>query len=274
MENLIEQLPGSYSNVPDETYHRWKGASNSRLSDLLSSPAHALFSMTYRDKVTPALKRGSALHCQVLTPGAFDSRFEVRQDRKTSPDDACTLGANDYASVVGMAEAISEHPVASELLADCFLREHSIVWDDCESGVRCKARIDHICKERDIAIDLKTTTDASPTEFARSIYNYGYHRQGAHYLQALTANGTPKRHFVIIAVESEAKIARNGKPTHAIGVYVLDSMAIEIGTKELSPLLATWKRCETSGEWPAYPEKIQDISLPGWVLKREEKQDE
>ena len=50
-------------------------------------------------------------------------------------------------------------------------------------------------------LDFKTTLDARPSEFERSIFKYGYHRQGAMYLEAAAAHGIPAKHYVIIASE-------------------------------------------------------------------------
>lgn len=274
MRQVIDQAPGVYADVSDETYHRWAGASQSRLKDLMRSPAHALFNMTFERKTTEALKIGSALHTKVLQPEAFDARWLVNQDRKTSPDDAVTLGSNAYDKVNGMAAAIAAHPVASELLADVAHRELSLVWDDCESGVRCKARYDHVCAKRDIIIDIKTTEDASRREFEKAIFNYGYHIQGAQYLQAAAALEIKAKHFVLIAIEKTPGIICDGKPSHAIGVYVLDAAAIEAGAHELTELLARWKECQALGEWPAYRKAIVDISIPAWALKKYEVENE
>lgn len=263
---MIEQAPGAYRDVPDETYHRWAGASSSRLGALKTSPAHALFQMTFPSKMTETLKRGSALHTKVLQPERFAERWIVA-DRKTCPDDGVTLGTNVMAEVSGMAAAIAAHSVAAEILADRADRELSIVWDNAD-GVRCKARFDHLCLMRDWIVDIKTTQDASFEAFTKSIHNYGYHRQGSHYLEAAAAAGINAKHFVIIAVEATASMARDGKPAHGVAVYALTPEALDAGALELHELMQVWRECCETGNWPGYPTAIQDIGLPEWAAKK------
>ena len=74
--------------------------------------------------------------------------------------------------------------------------EQSFWWTHRETGLPCKARCDYVVD--DMVIDLKTTGEggANPDKFTRSIVNFHYHLQAAHYLQA-----TGAKRFVFIAVE-------------------------------------------------------------------------
>lgn len=145
---------------------------------------------------------------------------------------------------------------------------------------------------KDIIGDLKTTEDASPEGFAKSIANWRYDVQHAYYMDGTRLaleqgkcnppqegkaelsvywtdpvtgvlcrcrpdfwRGYPK-HFAFIAVEK--------KPPYAVGVYVLDSEGVEIGRAQYQHDLRVYAECVRSGEWPGYGDKIQTISLPGW----------
>ncbi|ADE87957.1 exonuclease VIII [Escherichia phage vB_EcoM_ECO1230-10] len=145
---------------------------------------------------------------------------------------------------------------------------------------------------KDIIGDLKTTEDASPEGFAKSIANWRYDVQHAYYIDGTRLaleqgkcnppqegkaelsvywtdpvtgvlcrcrpdfwRGYPK-HFAFIAVEK--------KPPYAVGVYVLDSEGVEIGRAQYQHDLRVYAECVRSGEWPGYGDKVQTISLPGW----------
>lgn len=145
---------------------------------------------------------------------------------------------------------------------------------------------------KDIIGDLKTTEDASPEGFAKSIANWRYDVQHAYYMDGTRLaleqgkctpphegkaelsvywtdpvtgvlcrcrpdfwRGYPK-HFAFIAVEK--------KPPYAVGVYVLDSEGVEIGRAQYQHDLRVYAECVRTGEWPGYGDKIQTISLPGW----------
>lgn len=145
---------------------------------------------------------------------------------------------------------------------------------------------------KDIIGDLKTTEDASPEGFAKSIANWRYDVQHAYYMDGTRLaleqgkcnppqegkaelsvywtdpvtgvlcrcrpdfwRGYPK-HFAFIAVEK--------KPPYAVGVYVLDSEGVEIGRAQYQHDLRVYAECVRTGEWPGYGDKIQTISLPAW----------
>lgn len=145
---------------------------------------------------------------------------------------------------------------------------------------------------KDIIGDLKTTEDASPEGFAKSIANWRYDVQHAYYMDGTRLaleqgkcnppqegkaelsvywtdpvtgvlcrcrpdfwRGYPK-HFAFIAVEK--------KPPYAVGVYVLDSEGVEIGRAQYQHDLRIYAECVRTGVWPGYGDKIQTISLPAW----------
>ncbi len=129
-------------------------------------------------------------------------------------------------------------------------------WDDADTGHPCKARADYI-RDDDIMVDLKTTMDASLSEFSRSIAKFGYHRQDAMYSDGFEACfGRPSRGFVFVAVET--------KPPHAVGVYTLDAESADAGRIEYQTLLNSFAECMESGNWPAYSDNIETIELPRW----------
>jgi hypothetical protein len=112
-----------------------------------------------------------------------------------------------------------------------------------------------------VVTDLKSTTNASPDEFQRAIYKFGYHIQGAHYLDGAKVLGLNPKAFAMIAVESE--------PPHGVAVYQLDPQALAAGHAKRDQLLRLYAQCQAEGRWPGYSESIQPISLPPWALAKE-----
>ena len=79
------------------------------------------------------------------------------------------------------------------------------------TGLQCKCRPDWISADGGILVDLKTTEDASPREFQRSIAKWRYHVQAGWYMAGIeAAYGTRPSGFIFIAVEK--------KPPFAVGV--------------------------------------------------------
>lgn len=286
--------PGLYPDVPADTYHRkWDAASNSRLSLLKRSPAHMRYAVDNPDDPTPAKIIGTAVHDLVLLPELFNGRYitpqrcgavtgkgEICRNNGSvlSPDGAVwlcgthtrgltgclppaktILSHNDYAAVKAMAEAVHVHPEAERLFC-AGLPEVSAFWTDPVTTCPCKLRADWLAEDVEIVADIKTTDDASPEGFERSILRYGYHRQAAWYLHGLNELGRAFQHFVFVCVESS--------PPYAVGLYRLDDEAIAAGEAELADLLGTYAACCKSGNWPAYPTNVQTISLPDFYLRR------
>jgi len=135
--------------------------------------------------------------------------------------------------------------------------EQSIKWRCVETGAICKSRLDWIIPGA--IVDLKTTADASPTAFARSVASYRYHVQDAFYSQAAASAGLDSEHVVFVCVESS--------PPYSVALYQLDDAARTEGRRLYLRDLETYMRCMERDEWPAYPTDIQTLSLPAWAYK-------
>lgn len=282
--------PGIYPGVPAELYHAWDAASNSILTRMARSPAHARAEMERPRVPTPALLRGDAVHTAVLEPDAFAKRYTVagpcvetvrsganagqrcpndgrvfrsgewrcgQHDRGESEESRRVLSAADYATCTGMRDAVRAHPTARDLLDVCESSELSVVFCWPGTDIPCKARIDIPAFDAGVIADLKTTADASPSAFEHSVYRYGYHRQAPFYRAACAAHGIEVRDSLIVAVEDE--------PPYGTTVYRISDDAVGEGRQHLQRLLDLWQRCRGSGVWPAYPTAVTDITLPAYA---------
>lgn len=167
------------------------------------------------------------------------------------------LSPEQWDQLHAMANAVHSHPAAGALLTGCpGEAEKSVYWNDATTGVLCRCRPDW-WRDDNVIVDLKTTEDASPEGFAKSMANYRYDVQAAYYLDGIQ-KATRKRPkaFVFIAVEK--------KPPYGVGVYVLDSDSLELGRAQYQHDLRIYAECVRTGEWPGYGDKIQTISLPAW----------
>lgn len=291
-ESPIDLHPGLYRGISALTYHRWPGASQSRLKLMRDkSPAHARYAMDNpRSDDTDALILGAAVHTAVLEPDLFPVLYSfagqceatkksdglrcsntgmVRRDghwfcnvRGHDPkgygepgDNITPLVDAEYNACIGIRDAVKAHPATQHMLegdAEC-----SAVWIDEATGVLCRGRFDDVALGIGAITDLKTTTDASPLTFSRSLYKFGYHIQAAMYIRGARALGMDIDSFGIIAVEKT--------PPYAVAVYQLQPAAIFDGARELDALLATWAECERTGVWPSYDAEVVKLDLPKWA---------
>lgn len=139
--------------------------------------------------------------------------------------------------------------------------EHVIRWT--ENGADCRALLDWLRDDLTFIDDLKTTVDASPAKFARHIFNMGYDIQAAFYTRAVL-RGTPK------GVYQNAEpvfrwVVVETKPPYPVTIHTLSDRAMASAQVKVDTAIQLWNECTSSGVWPAYPNSVQEVDIPGWV---------
>lgn len=263
--------------MSNEDYHAHPSISSSAINTALRSPLHYFAEYVARAAErteSASMRLGTMVHTAVLEPGEWDARYIVAPDVDRRTKDGKEAWAQFQAAAKGreivtneeaakahaIAAVVLEHPAAGTLLRGDFLepeREASYFWRDAETGLECRCRPDSF--DGEVIVDLKTTTDASPSGFARSVANYGYHVQAAWYRRGVAAvTGRSPRH-VIVAVETSAP--------YAVAVYELDALALEEGERLCQRAITTIAECQRAGRWPGYGDEIQRLGLPRWAVQ-------
>jgi exodeoxyribonuclease VIII len=256
-------------NLADPEYRAVNAVSKSALDQFAKSPAHYKHVIIdgNRTQATPAMELGSAFDTYLLTPEVFAAEYaiapEVRRGTKAWDEfEAANPGkriikAEELARIEAMARAVLDHPAAGALLRDGD-SQVSYFWTDERTGLPCKGRADYV-RHDGIMIDVKTTQDASPEQFARSIGSFRYHVQAAMYLSAQVATGGPTTdQFCFIAVEKE--------PPYAVAVYTLDPESLAEGFRVMGRDLERLKACVEANHFPAYSERVESIRLPKYAF--------
>lgn len=283
---------GVYKGVSNDAYHSGAGVSKSGLDLIARSPLH--YWSAYLDpqreprEETPAMMLGTAIHSAVLEPQLFASDYVVVPEgapkrptktqlsaKKPSDDTVAAiewwrefdaryggktiLTADDYDTCTSIQTNVRRHPAAQTLMKEGEA-ELSVYWRDDETGVLCKCRPDWMNYQANVIVDVKSTEDASPEGFQRSIQKYGYHVQAAWYLDGFkAATGTAPKAFIFAAFEK--------KRPYATAFYYADADMIELGRILYRERLNAYAECLKRNSWPGYPAQLQAISLPAWVLR-------
>lgn len=258
-------MPLIEKDMPAAEYHQSRAVSKSLLDQFAKSPLHAkAYLAGVRDLETPAMAFGTAYHAAMLEPDRYAAEFAVFEgDRRTKDGKAqyeslvnsgkTIISRTDADVITAMVEAFNNHPAVNLLHANGMF-EASVFWQDYETQIHCRCRPDYWHADgKGLVIDLKTTDDASPAGFARSVVKYRYHVQAAHYLQ-----GTQASRFIFIAQEKKAP--------YAIGVYELDRAALELGHALRMRDLQAYASCAEFDIWPGYSPEIQTLALPAWAF--------
>jgi len=270
--------PGIYKGL---TYAEYDAIDAIRRSVLDRGVTHSLAHLKYdlenkADEGTEATWFGQALHAAVLEPDRFEEKVVLgpinpktgepfgrdtkacREFAESNPD-LIVLGKGDRDRIKGMGEAIRAHSKALSFLKASDETELTLVWDDAATGVRMKAKLDTFSSLVGMG-DLKSTTCARGGAFGRSMYDYGYHRQAAMYIDGAKALGMGDVPFTIIAVEKEAP--------HGVALYTVGDESIAVGRVEYREVLREVVKARQTGVWPGYGEDVMHLDVPEWVFKR------
>lgn len=243
-------------DIPNEVYHADRSCvSTSGLKEILRSPGHfqAYLEGSNR-KETPAMFMGTAVHARLLEPLVFASEYVVAPvSDKRSKDwkefeianaNKKIITPDQSAVIEGIAQSVATHVSASSLLR-AGLVEHTIIWQDEETGIWLKIRPDCLCIDfGGMCVDVKKTVDASKAAFPRACVNYDYDIQVAFYLEGLRVVFQRDFDFMFLCVEEEFP--------HGRALYGAPSDMIDRGKRRFRQALRTLKACRDSGEWPGY----------------------
>lgn len=276
----MEIKPGVYKNIPNETYHYgdgWKDiVGSSGIKKLLISPLHFKAWQAEPPKPpTDAMNFGGLYHLAVLERKLFLERTaaippdvlsksgsragNAWYEWKAAQDAAGKLifTTKEAETLTVMVEAVDAFETARAILNNPACFETSIVWDDLNTGIRLKCRLDFDIENLGVIVDLKSCESAAPWIFPKHAANMGYDIQAAHYLNGARTKGDYVD-FVFLAQEKT--------PPYAVGVYRANQVMMDNGRTKIKKALDTLKRCRETDRWPGYPDEVMDISLPKWAL--------
>ena len=300
--------PGIHLNVPAEVYHALPGVSSSALKVIhTSTPLHCHHQQQTPFEETVAMRLGTLAHHAVLEPNTpfptvvvppeaypCPADSSLVKTKKAAPGDMVpwhaaasyckawvkdqeakgilVLTQSEFDRVLGMARALSLHPIVSALL-ERGQSEVTVLSHDDDLDIPIRSRIDWVpegdtlitieggrtIRVGECIVDIKTTSDVSPRGFQKTLAGLAYHIQAAWNLDLFAAEGADRPYFVFIAVESQAP--------HDVAVYLADPQMIEIGRRDYLRAAHQWAACTRSGIWPGTPaDLVPLISLPPWAM--------
>ena len=222
-------------------------------------------------KQTKSMADGTAVHAFFLEKDKFHRDFAVKpqdlrlntkagkewaQEHQSKIIIDSELGNNLYE----MEKSFMDSP--AKLIYDIKGQtELSYFWDDLGT-IKGKCRPDWLSDDSSIVVDIKTTTDASPRGFQKSISTWGYHLQLGWYLRGLRKLGLLAEQFIFIAIEKT--------PPFCVGVYRADQDMINFAMKELDQLMPEIQTAMVSKEFPDYTPEIMSLGLPPWMIEKKQ----
>lgn len=284
-----EKLEGAYEDIPIEVYHHplCPGFSKSDLDVASRSYDHlvaykAARIAQYKDPEAEekrALVIGSAFHDALFTPERYSELYAVEPtkpeeiNRRTKegkiqfkeweesvliPFQKTKVGLSieELEMLKRMRQVADDHQTFQSILSFA-KKELTIFFRDPKTGILLKVRPDALNEIVEICLDAKTTEDARPVAFRKTIANYNYDKQAAMQVDGVRAVFGKTFDFVFSAHEKEEPFG--------IGLYRVDDAVIEVGRALYRRDLDYMKTVLQDKTLPrGYPKEIVSIGLPAW----------
>lgn len=270
-EPAATKAPGLYDDIDEAAYHADPlSLSHSGAKAILRAPA-----LFRHEQQNPVFKKvfdfGSAAHSKVLgigievrvipedilaSNGATSTKEAKAFIAKARTEGAVALKATETAVIEQMADKLSEHSLAMELLSDG-RAEVSAYAEDPETGVMLRGRFDWLGTT--IGTDYKSAASADPNWFRRKASEFRYHQQHAWYFDLAAAAGHPLEAFCFIVQMKE--------PPFLVTVVELVERAVQRGRDLNRRAIDTYARCATTDTWPGYvpDDRFASVDIPEWA---------
>jgi exodeoxyribonuclease VIII len=262
--------PPIVPDLPIEDYHSpdCEYVSSTFLRTLQAkSPAHAMAEKKAEKKPKKCFEIGTLIHTLILEPetfesryGVFDGDFRTKEAKELKADfesrNITVIKTADYENALACAEAMKNFHFYDMIFGS---GEPEVSLFAEIDGVKLKARPDWLQESTGRMFDLKTTTDASPEAFTKSVGNYGYHIQACLAMRIHEATfGEPCDDYLWLVIEKD--------PPYAI---TLNKMSPEMrlnGELKLNLALEKYQKCLKTGIFEAYSPSIKVLELNPWNL--------
>ena len=273
-------LIGVIGDIPNEVYRAAPGTSRSDLDYVDQSLAHYLHFKETGIKATAKMAEGTWFHTLLLEPHRVEKEWVLIEEgvnwgtkayleiQKGNEGKTC-VAQDVFARLMKMRANALRKPRVVQYLEG--FKELSAWATDPATGLLCKVRPDIYQSDLRFLIDLKTTGDASPKEFARSVANFGYHRQAAYYLDIFNhaTRQEAKRKFGTDpgdAVDSFIFVAVENVEPYDCAIYVLGYEELQLGRTLYQRDLAALAAAQGAGVYPGYSDEIATLTLPSYAF--------
>lgn len=276
---------GIIHDLAEDLYHAHPALSSTGARSLLpeykGSPKKFQWAQTHR-RTSRAFDVGHAVHTKVLGVGAgiitypdehltpsgnpSTKKETVAWEEEQRAAGLTVVSPGDAVRVEAMAESVLAHPSARPLFEVCEFREVSVFAD--VDGVPTRARFDALSGETRngiYAVDLKTTEDATPNGFTRSVLKWGYDVQQAFYEDTYAeSEARAIDQFWFVAVEKSAP--------YEVGVMQVEPFWVAMGKTKTANARRIYKECTESGVWPGYDTTPVTLTAPAYAVIEHEMQ--
>jgi len=264
--------------LSNEEYHKTDAIGSTDLKKILSCPKK-FYSDKSKDDTNKSSQMllGSLVHTLFLEKEKFKSEYVI-VDSKTKNTNkykdavAKELERKDNVRTVitqqefDLASSISESILNSESYniiineSSRLVCESSVFWKEDDIEYKCRPDLIVFSENYNpILVDIKTTRDASPDAFSKSVVNFGYDLSAAHYLKGLSTASIDCSAAILLAVETTYPFV--------VQAYVLGDDTINRGYIMRDKAIDRLLESDESNPSGYCHSSIEELNLPGWAMK-------
>lgn len=247
--------------IPTDEYRLLLAENFSGLKYMNESPKSYRWHKEHPTTETPAMAFGTAFHAAILEPDEFAKTYVMPPegfDGRTKEGRAFKAEVEASGQIVltrdvmdqlsEMAANFRSHPEIAPFLDAPGQPEITFLWEDAETGLPCKGRLDRLLDDGRI-FGVKTTSKFNVRQFQSHAWDLSYHAQWAFYYDGAIANG------IVPPRVSEGVINTSGPFDCAL--YNVDRDILERGRTLYRGWLRTLADCLDRDYWPGqYPEAL------------------
>lgn len=270
---------GLYGDLPEDEYHRdvvpGGSLSHSGMKLLVppGCPAIYKYERDQPHQASDSQETGTVVHGLVLGTGQpveiCDFPNWTTNKAKEARANARAKGRiprlpKQWEQDCAIAKAVRDHDTTGALFAEGDPEVSGFTYCE-EFGVWLRIRIDWLTSIGGTPAigDFKTTADASPDHFAKSMADFAYHIQDPVYrwvLAQILGCDPGEIDFMFVTVPAS--------PPYLPMIYRLKAADTERGWRQARQAMEIYRDCTASGTWPSWSADITELELPAYARTR------
>lgn len=256
---IIQGMPfAEYAAVPAE--HA------TGLKSMLVSPLQYRWDRDHSKPDARHYRVGRLTHTAILEPDRLLTDYvvftgKVRNGKawdefRAANADKTIVSRSELDDAMAMGKAARRNRFVRDLIADGE-PEVCVFWDECETGLRCKSRLDWL--KRGGVVEIKTTAKIEPYQFSAEFARRGYGLQcGMYSLGHRIATDSDKTPFFVVAVQNA--------PPYDVVVYQVPHDVLEAGWDRACDMIRRVAECQRANHWPGVAgDEMHELQLPKWA---------
>lgn len=281
--------PGIWRDIPIEVYHHEPdlldgfSISSSGIRQVDDRPSAYWVHSPYNPnrierEATEALNVGKAAHHLLLGEADFAEHFVIRPEQiggkpwqgnrtecKAWMGEQAEAGLTvilptQIEAIRRMRDSLAAHPIVQAGALNGRIERSMFAKID---DIWLRARPDVIPNDGGDFVDLKTAASVDDDSIAKSIFNSGYHVQGAVVRMVWRELGYDFGSFVLAFLEKT--------PPYEVRFFEVRTQDLDLGERQARSAIRTVKECLKRGVWPGYDgfdPSVLNIDIPAWARTR------